>query len=275
MEPNEISIVQAPTGPAVLTQHDQTLYSVMVDTANRNPRNIANIVTYVSDYVTSSDSIALACLYVKPTKAKVSHNDFAKKQLINSDKQTISAASAAIGESVFFAKILKSFYPNLLVESYVVSEDDKQIIAGARAWDMQINAIETRQHTESLLDSEGKKIQTARVDLMRNSAMSKAFRKVVLSVIPEAIWGPIIERCKTVCYQEVIADKFKPMLDFFEAKGVGSGDLFDYLEINPNEISPSQWLGIRLLAEQLKRGETKADEIKARPKVVIKPNMNN
>jgi hypothetical protein len=162
------SIVQsAPVGSSEL--------SSQLDAAHKYPRDVKTFLNEAKTIATLTREIAESCIYSMPRDGK-----------------------SIAGPSVRLAEICASAYGNLRVETRVVEDTGKEIVARGTAWDTEKNlavSIETRRR---IVGKNGKRYSDDMITVTGNAAASIALRNALFRVIPKAYVDLVYEAAREV-----------------------------------------------------------------------------
>lgn len=146
-----------------------------LDAAHRYPRKISHFLAEAATLATLSESVAESCMFTLPR-----------------GKDPIT------GPSIRLAEICASAYGNLHVESRIVEDTGKEIVARGMAWDIEKNlkfAVETRRR---ITGRDGKRYNDDMVTMTGNAAASIAIRNAIFKVIPQSLVQQIYEKARAV-----------------------------------------------------------------------------
>jgi hypothetical protein len=260
-------------------------YAVMVATAKQYPRP-QGWQNQIIDYLTSNEDRALECLYAKP-KSDGSYTREQLKQFSQLSKTEVKTRKLIVGASAFFARNIASVCDHLLVESIILEENEKNVKAQARAWDMQTNKISIKQWTENIWGQAGRYSQS-QIETIKQSAQMKAYRSVVMDIIPQYIWEPVLDAVKKYLAPAPVVtnnkvdyskDKFvSNAINFIKEAGGTELNILNYLEIDTLEsMTSEQALSLRTMARQIHNKEITVAQAfgTEKPAVTITPKRNN
>lgn len=266
--------------PASSTHQGESQYAVMVATAKNYPRG-NSWTNPIINYLCSSPERALDCLYTKPLKGEYTIEQ--KKTFTQMGRSQIKQNKIIMGASAFFARQVASSCQNLLIETTIVEEGEKSVLAQAKAWDMETNKIEIKQWSESIFGTS--RYSQSQIEIIKQSAQSKAYRSVLLTIVPEYIWVPILEAVKSslapkpqpdVVVDYSIYEDFIKSKNMIVSKGITEIELLNYLGLDTFEsMLLDDFLFVRTLAIELFKGTTSAADFAAKSdikKVLIHKN---
>lgn len=261
---------------APIEVHEQGQYAVMVATAKKYPRG-TNWINPIISYLTSDFERAMDCLYAKPFIGEYTAEQ--KHSFTQLSKSEIKKRKLIVGASTYFARQVASAYQNFLIETIIIEETQTAVIVQARGWDMETNKIETKQWSESIVGNKGRYSQN-QIEIIKQSAQAKAYRSVLLTIVPEYIWVPILDAVKK--YLAPTPEPEKPIdfskdpfvinaIKYLKDKGLTEIDLLKYLQVDSFESMESEdALALRALGNSIRNGETTVNEIKvAEPKKIV------
>ena len=148
---------------------------MQIATAKAYPRNVQKFRDGARAMALSTAEVAASCMYALPRKDS------------DGKKKTIK------GASVRFAEILAANYGNCRLASRIIDTDGKHVTAQAVFSDVENNVARSAETKRRITNSQGQRYNDDMVMTTANAAAAIASRNVVLSAIPEAVWGPIYD----------------------------------------------------------------------------------
>ena len=159
-----------------------------VATAQEFPRkDIAIIKKECVDIIKSSFDIAEDMLYRYPVKEKQENGTYKSKDII--------------GPTIRMAELILQKYKNIYVSDNQQYEVDGKVVAICFAWDMESNNIINTKHEIRITDRNGKYYTRDFADLLQRSAMAKARRNAILTIIP----SEVIDACRKAAEETIKA----------------------------------------------------------------------
>jgi hypothetical protein len=150
-----------------------------VSTAREFPRRPISVIKQDCVTVIENDlETAESMMYCFPRKEK--QEDGSKK-----DKDIK-------GPTIRMAELILSKYGNIYVSDHQVVEHGDYVEAFCYAWDMETNNVMNTRYPIKITDRNGRRYFSDLVDLFKRSAMAKARRNAIFTIIP----SEIIEACK-------------------------------------------------------------------------------
>lgn len=215
-----------------------------IATARQYPRTVARAVADIRTMACISEDVAASCFYTLKRRGK----DGEKK---------------IEGGSIRFAEIVAGAWGNMRVGSRTTHEDDRFVYTQGYAWDMEKNVgfqVETRRR---ITDSNGRRYNEDMIGVTANASGSIARRNAIFSVVPRALWEPILAEAKKVAIGDVksLADKKNALVEYYGKLGVSPAQLAAWLEKpNLDTITLEEIAELRGVATALKDGSTKIDD---------------
>lgn len=146
-----------------------------LDAAHKYPRSLAKFRKSAISMATITREAAEACMYAVPRGGK-----------------------SITGPSVRLAEICASAWGNLHIETRVVEETDKEIVARGVAWDLETNTKLASEARRSITGKGGRRYDDNMVQVTGMAAQSVALRNAIFRVIPRALVDVIYAEAKAV-----------------------------------------------------------------------------
>lgn len=190
-------------------QKDSSVAAIdlQVRTAKQFPRDIAAFRRDALQVISTDQETAESCFYKLPRR--------------KFDEKTKKWETTNIeGPSVRLAEIAASFWGNLRVESKIVGEDDKCIIAQSVVIDLERNNAFSAESRRRIFNAQGKRYTDEMVLQTAGAATSIAIRNAVFRVIPKSMIDELVRHAKKVAVGNftTLVDRRKVALDFFQNK---------------------------------------------------------
>jgi hypothetical protein len=215
-----------------------------IATARQYPRSIKTFLDDARSMACIAEDTAASCFYKLKRKGK-------------------DGTKVIEGGSIRFAEIIANAYGNLRVQSRTTHEDDRFVYVMGTCWDVQKNVgfqVETRRR---ITDSNGRRYNEDMVGVTANAAGSIARRNAIFSVVPRALWEPILNEAKQVAVgtADTLNERRQKLVEYFGKMGVTPAQLAGWLEIESLDTLTLDGLeDLRGLATALKEGSAKLDE---------------
>lgn len=233
---NEITEI---TQVEMLTAINRAEVDIQIATAKQYPRVLSNVLHQIETYAMMDVETAECC-----------HYQLKRKDESGGDK-------IIEGVSVRMAEIIASAWGNLRIQTRIIRNDGKMIIAQGICHDLETNVAVSKEVNRSITTKYGKPFSTDMQVVTGNAASSIAFRNAVLAVIPKAITQNILKKVKEVAISKIvdIEEAKRIMFKYYARVGVTPQQIFEYLEIkDETEISCEQIMELRALKNAIKEG---------------------
>jgi hypothetical protein len=179
----QVEVVQ-PIKADIVAQLERAAVDVQVATAHAYPRDRQKALqAIVNEALQDSESMIYTLRYVNHKTGE---------------------AQVVQGASVRLAEVVAQNWGNIRVWASVIEARPEYVRARGSAWDMQSNAWATEEVVVPTLDKKGQPYPERLRILQQQSAVSKAFRNVVLRVVPRSVVNAAINAIKR---QQVVTPK--------------------------------------------------------------------
>lgn len=187
---------------------------MQVATAKRYPRNLPQVM--------------------KNIFAAGTYNEQTMESLVYSLPQGQGAIN---GPSVRLAEIIACEYQNLLVQSRIISENDKEIVAQGCAWDMEKNVKVSVEVSRSIIDKYGKKFKESVIKSAKMAAISIAYRNAIFKIFPRAHTDAVLDKIQkhNTWPIEELGKRRDSAIKYITEKGVPLPNILNYLNIEKVE----------------------------------------
>jgi len=236
---DDITIIDN-SGAGLMEAQTRGEIDIQISTARRFPRSIRLFRDTALEMATLDEPTADSCFYVLPRSGK------------NIE-----------GPSVRLAEICASAWGHMRVESRVVAEDEKFLVARAAAWDLQNNVAISIEVRRRITDKGGKRYNDDMISTTANAAISIALRNAVFKVIPAAYTRAIYMECRRVAIGDAatLADKRAKVLVALAKMGATNDRVFMMLGIRGEEDITLDHLGtLKGIGTAIRDGDTTVDE---------------
>jgi len=219
-------------------------FDMQIATAKRYPRNLSIVKQNSLAIVTMDRETAESCRYTLPRGGK-----------------NIS------GASVHLARILSQSYGNMRVQTRLKDIGQTTVTAEAIAFDLESNYAVSMEVSRSIVGNKGR-YNNDMINTTGMAACAIAFRNAVFSVIPKAL----VEVCYKKAAEVITGDlsdetkliqKRNVVINYFiETYGVTKEEVLTAAKVrSENQIKQEQILDLKGLAQALKDGDVKVEEI--------------
>jgi hypothetical protein len=216
-----------------------------VDIAKRYPRDMARCLANAMLVFEVDPSFAERCKYKKP----------------QSDKNVE-------GPTVHLARLIAQVYGNLRIDARIIQETDKKVVSEAIAWDLETNTA-IRQEIHRSIFSSKKNIRFSDDMVITTSlaANAIALRNAVFSIIPRYFVDRMLQKAEEVLKNDLsdaikFAKRKSDMFAFYLKENIQPQQIYAYLGIaNENQITKELLIDLVQLAQSIKDGDAKANEI--------------
>jgi hypothetical protein len=254
----EVALLMGEDGSqgATIVRREETVLGIQIRTAiesaylyaKHNPRSEGAFMEKALSLCTLTEEIASECMFAVPRAGKTLE-----------------------GPSARFAELIFSVYKNCKVETRIVSETDKEVIATATWLDLENNGWLTADSSRSIVDKHGRKFSEDMIRVTKSAAMSIARRNAVFAGIPKALWIGIWKESRKVAIGDVktLVNKRADMIAYFAKMGITEAMIFATLEVNGLEdIGLDELANLKAMANTLKEGESTPEEMFVMPEKV-------
>lgn len=218
---------------------------IQITTAKAYPRNLQKVLNTIATYATMDKETAEECFYVLRRKGKNGQ------------------ASCIEGLSVRMAEIIASAWGNLRIQTRIIGNDGREIVAQAVCHDLESNVAVCKEVHRSITDRNGGTYNQDMQTVTGNAASAIAFRNAVLSVIPKAVIKKVITDVKKVAMGQALdlEQSRANVIRYFNKLNVTTEQLLAYLEIDRIEDIDKQMIfELRGLRNAIEEGTTSIKE---------------
>ena len=219
-------------------------FDMQVATAKQYPRNLSLVKQNALAIVTLDKETAGTCRYTLPRGGK-----------------NIS------GPSVHLARILSQSYGNLRVQTRLKEIGQNTVTAEAIAFDLENNYAVSTEVSRSIVGNRGR-YNNDMINTTGLAASAIAFRNAVFNVIPKALVNLCYEKAAEVITGDLsdetkLIQKRNSMINYFiETYGVTKEEVLTAAKVRTeNQIKQEQMLDLRGLAQALKDGDVRVEEV--------------
>lgn len=172
-EPQDIEVHTVEPGTLVAVARSEV--EAQLSAAHKYPRSLAKFRKAATTMATITREVAESCMYAVPRGGK-----------------------SITGPSVRLAEICASAWTNMHIETRVVDETDKEIVARGVAWDLETNTKIASEARRSITGNGGRRYADDMVRVTGMAAQSVALRNAIFRVIPRALVDVIYAEAKAV-----------------------------------------------------------------------------
>lgn len=200
--------------PVALEAMERANIDMLVSTARRYPRSVAECKRKALELATLDPETAAECFYKIKRGGKVIE-----------------------GPSVRLAEIIASTWQNIRAGSRVTSEGQSSITAQAFCHDLENNVFIAREVERRITTSEGARYGDDLITLTKNAGCSIALRNAIFSVIPRALVKPIYESAKQCAVGDLktLAERRGKATEYFNKLGIGNERIYHTLNVKGME----------------------------------------
>ena len=213
---------------------------IQISTAHRFPRSVRAFKDTAIEMATLDIETAASCMYTVPR-----------------DGKPIS------GPSVRLAEICASAWKNMRVESRVVGETDREVIAEATCWDLENNLAIRIQNRRRIVNKYGKRYSDDMVITTGNSAVSIALRNAVFRVIPKAYVNDIYLAARNVAIgdAQTLSATRSNVVEYFGKMGITPERILTALDKpSLDDVGLDDIAVLKGYATAIRDGQTTVDE---------------
>jgi len=254
----EVALLMGEDGSqgATIMRREETVLGIQIRTAiesaylyaKHNPRSETAFMEKALSLCTLNEGIASECMFAVPRAGKTLE-----------------------GPSARFAELIFSVYKNCKVETRIVSETDREVIATATWLDLENNGWLTADSSRSIVDKHGRKFSEDMIRVTKSAAMSIARRNAVFAGIPKALWIDIWKESRKVAIGDVktLVNKRADMIAYFAKMGITEEMIYATLEVKGlDDIGLDELANLKAMANTLKEGESTPEELFVMPEKV-------
>lgn len=240
-ERNQPEIVQELQNTNFTNNND---FDMQIATAKRYPRNLSLVKQNSLAIVTMDRETAESCRYTLPRGGK-----------------NIS------GASVHLARILSQSYGNMRVQTRLKDIGQTTVTAEAIAFDLESNYAVSIEVSRSIVGNKGR-YNNDMINTTGMAACAIAFRNAVFSVIPKALVNICYDKAAEIITGDLsdetkLIQKRNIVINYFiETYGVTKDEVLTAAKVRTeNQIKQEQILDLKGLAQALKDGDVKVEDI--------------
>ncbi len=237
--------VSSPSSLAIINQSE---HAAMVATANtkENRRNLERFQSQLMSYATHSQRIAQSMFYSLPR---------ANKQII--------------GPGVRFAEIVAPCWRNNSTGSRLIGETRESVTAQGVFIDYEANLRNVKEIPRRITDSQGRRFNADMVLTTAKAALSIAYREAILKGgVPMALWTPAYEQAKLTAVGQAksMSERIAAAMDYLAKLGVTEWQVMNAIGCaSPKDMEIDQLLTIRVLCEEIQKGDRTIEEVFGSP----------
>lgn len=235
-------IVAVPTALEAVTRGE---IDIQIRTARAYPRSIQAFKQSAEAMACLDEDTAASCCYKLPARK-------------GGDGKPIE------GPSVRLAEIIATAWQHMRVQGVIVDEQDRHLVLGASAWDLQNNNAWSVQVRRRITTKDGARYSEDMINTTANAGISIATRNVVFHVVPRSYVNELYLKCKEVARgsQATLAVRRQKALEWFNQQGAPAAKVFALLGVRGIEdITLDHLETLTGYRTSLREGETTLDEL--------------
>jgi hypothetical protein len=178
------------------------------------------------------------------------------------------------GPSVRMSEIVASAFGNIRVEARIVEIGDDSVTARAMCLDLERNNAQTVEVRQRIKKSNGKRYTEDMINVTAQSAMSKAKRNAIFSVVPRVYVEPIMEEARKVAVgdQKTLGARRTAMLAHFASLGITAAQVYACVGVTGEaDITLDKLAQLKGYATAIKTNEVDIDTVFPDPKAAAEP----
>lgn len=245
---NEVQVTQIQRADT-LEALNRSEIDIQISTAKQYPRSVELATRRILDLATIDEETAQECFYsLRRGKGE--------------------GSSLVEGPSVRLAEIVAASWGNLRVQSQVVSNDGKFIIARGVCHDLETNTAVSCEVQRRITDRNGRTFSDDMIVVTGNAAGAIAFRNAVFKVVPKAIINKAVKAIKAeaIGNANALEERRGKMISYFASIGVSKEMILSYLEVDSiSAIDMEMVMEMVGLVNAIKEGTTTKEEALINP----------
>ena len=178
------------------------------------------------------------------------------------------------GPSVRLAEIIACEYGNLLIQSRIINETEKEVVAQGCAWDMEKNVKVSVEVSRSVLDKYGKKFKEHIIKSVKNAAVSIAYRNALFRIFPRAHTDAVLDKIQqhSTWPIEELPERRAKALAYIQGKEIPLKNILNYLGVEKeDQIGVKQVNQLRYAVNSEREGEYTLSQIFTDPRTKEEP----
>jgi hypothetical protein len=225
---------------AEMDAYTRSSINMQIEFAQNHPRKMDLVLAELESLSCRSEEVAEATFYTLKRKDKDGNT-----KLIQ-------------GPSVRFAEMLVYCWRNTRSDKGISGVDNEFVTGQGIMFDLERNNALKVETKRRITGRDGKRYNADMIQTTGNASSSLSYRNAVTSVIPQALWMPILEKAKKVAVGGTasVNERRNAALEYGKKVGVSSEQIFTTLNIQGiNDIGIDELVTLKGLFNALKEGE--------------------
>lgn len=238
----EISLGPAPIVEAL----NRSEMQIQMQAARQNPRSLKDFTNHATTMATLSQGVAASCMYALPRRAQ---------------DGTIKAIT---GPSIRMAEIVASAWGNIRVDCRIVEVGEDSVVARGMCIDLESNNGQSVEVRQSIRDRKGNRYNQDMIGVTAMSAIARARRNAIFSVIPRGVIIPVLDTVRNVAMgsQQTLGVRREEMLKYFLTLGISEARVLASVGVSGvADVDLERLMTLRGYAEAIKTGEASIDVV--------------
>ncbi len=167
------------------------------------------------------------------------------------------------GPSVRFAEVLVYCWRNTRSDKGISNVDAEFVTGQGIMFDLERNNALKVETKRRITDRNGRRYNADMIQTTGNASSSLSYRNAVTSVIPQALWMPILEKAKKVAVGGTasVNERRNIAIEYGKKVGVSPDQIFSTLNVQGvNDIGIDELVTLKGLFNALKEGEMTIEE---------------